>query len=214
MHWPGARTILAYASAGSPYSPAGRDVADHGGGWAGARRSQPALGAVHARRAKGTRERGRGGSWFGHRDGDSRADRVIHCECRILKAAWQRVANKVQGDGSGGAPRPKLRGAVRVGRGDERRHNPRCSHRHLANAAMTDRLVLKRASASRPSGEWRDEDHDVLADGVVSRPRPIADARDAGASAGRSADRVSAHGQRRVRALNGRHRAVDGGPQG
>jgi hypothetical protein len=28
-------------------------------------------------------------------------------------------------------------------------------------------LVLKRASASRPSGEWNDDDFDVLADGVV-----------------------------------------------
>jgi hypothetical protein len=28
-------------------------------------------------------------------------------------------------------------------------------------------LLLKRASASRPSGEWNDEDYDVLADGIV-----------------------------------------------
>jgi hypothetical protein len=28
-------------------------------------------------------------------------------------------------------------------------------------------LVLKRASASRPSGQWQDEDYDVLADGKV-----------------------------------------------
>jgi hypothetical protein len=28
-------------------------------------------------------------------------------------------------------------------------------------------LLLKRASASRPSGEWSDDDYDVLADGVV-----------------------------------------------
>jgi hypothetical protein len=28
------------------------------------------------------------------------------------------------------------------------------------------RLTLKRASASRPSGEWNDDDFDVLADGV------------------------------------------------
>jgi hypothetical protein len=28
-------------------------------------------------------------------------------------------------------------------------------------------LVLKRASASRPSGQWRHEDYDVLADGKV-----------------------------------------------
>jgi hypothetical protein len=29
------------------------------------------------------------------------------------------------------------------------------------------KLILKRASASRPSGEWNDDDFDVLADGVV-----------------------------------------------
>jgi hypothetical protein len=28
-------------------------------------------------------------------------------------------------------------------------------------------LILKRASASRSSGEWNDDDYDVLADGVV-----------------------------------------------
>jgi hypothetical protein len=28
-------------------------------------------------------------------------------------------------------------------------------------------LVLKRASASRPSGEWDDDDYDVLADGAA-----------------------------------------------
>jgi len=30
-----------------------------------------------------------------------------------------------------------------------------------------DQLILKRASASCPSGEWDDDDFDVLADGVV-----------------------------------------------
>ena len=30
-----------------------------------------------------------------------------------------------------------------------------------------DYAILKRASASRPSGEWNDDDYDVLADGVV-----------------------------------------------
>jgi hypothetical protein len=30
-----------------------------------------------------------------------------------------------------------------------------------------ERLILKRASASRLSGEWNDDDYDVLADGVV-----------------------------------------------
>jgi hypothetical protein len=33
--------------------------------------------------------------------------------------------------------------------------------------AVTENLILKRASASRPSGEWNDDDYDVLADGVV-----------------------------------------------
>jgi hypothetical protein len=28
-------------------------------------------------------------------------------------------------------------------------------------------LILKRASASRPTGQWNEEDYDVLADGVV-----------------------------------------------
>jgi hypothetical protein len=30
-----------------------------------------------------------------------------------------------------------------------------------------DYLILKRASASRPSGDWKDDDYDVLADGVI-----------------------------------------------
>jgi hypothetical protein len=30
-----------------------------------------------------------------------------------------------------------------------------------------DYLILKRASVSRPSGEWNDDDFDVLADGVA-----------------------------------------------
>jgi hypothetical protein len=29
------------------------------------------------------------------------------------------------------------------------------------------KLILKRAAASRPSGEWNDDDNDVLADGVA-----------------------------------------------
>ncbi|MFL6835005.1 MAG: hypothetical protein ACJ8F0_20695 [Xanthobacteraceae bacterium] len=28
-------------------------------------------------------------------------------------------------------------------------------------------LILKRASASRPSGEWNDDDYDVITDGAV-----------------------------------------------
>ena len=30
-----------------------------------------------------------------------------------------------------------------------------------------DYLILKRASASRPSGEWSDDDYDVLCEGAV-----------------------------------------------
>ena len=32
---------------------------------------------------------------------------------------------------------------------------------------MSPPLILKRASACRPSGEWNDDDFDVLADGTV-----------------------------------------------
>jgi hypothetical protein len=32
---------------------------------------------------------------------------------------------------------------------------------------MNRMLILKRASASRPGGEWNDDDYDALADGVV-----------------------------------------------
>jgi hypothetical protein len=32
---------------------------------------------------------------------------------------------------------------------------------------MATPLILKRASVSRPSGQWRDDDYDVLEDGVV-----------------------------------------------
>jgi hypothetical protein len=40
-----------------------------------------------------------------------------------------------------------------------------------------DYLTLKRASASRPSGEWSDDDYDVLCEGeVVGRIMKAADA--------------------------------------
>jgi len=32
---------------------------------------------------------------------------------------------------------------------------------------MTQQLILKRASTSGPSGEWNEDDYDVLADGTV-----------------------------------------------
>jgi hypothetical protein len=31
-------------------------------------------------------------------------------------------------------------------------------------------LILKRASTSRPSSKWSDDDYDVLADGIVVGP--------------------------------------------
>jgi hypothetical protein len=37
----------------------------------------------------------------------------------------------------------------------------------IATVAAMTRLTLKRASASRPDGQWKDEDYDVLADGKV-----------------------------------------------
>jgi hypothetical protein len=37
----------------------------------------------------------------------------------------------------------------------------------IASDTRLTPLILKRASASRPSGEWNDEDFDVLADGAV-----------------------------------------------
>jgi len=51
-------------------------------------------------------------------------------------------------------------------------------------------LILKRASASRPSGQWSENDYDVLADGAVvgrhADSRLRADAR------GRDGDRINA----------------------
>ena len=40
-------------------------------------------------------------------------------------------------------------------------------HRARQLGMERDYLLLKAASASRPSGEWNDDDYDVLADGVV-----------------------------------------------
>jgi hypothetical protein len=39
-------------------------------------------------------------------------------------------------------------------------------HNHRASSAMT-MLLLKRASVSRPSGKWNEDDYDVLADDEV-----------------------------------------------
>jgi hypothetical protein len=45
-----------------------------------------------------------------------------------------------------------------------------------------DYLTLKRGSASRPSGEWNDDDFDVVADGAVVGRIFKADASPVGAS--------------------------------
>jgi hypothetical protein len=63
-----------------------------------------------------------------------------------------------------------------------------------------DYLVLKGASASRPSGEWNDDDYDVLADGVVVGRIMKAAASPVGTpwlwtlTFGNHEDRISTHG--------------------
>ena len=37
----------------------------------------------------------------------------------------------------------------------------------MGSGAEMDQLILKRAALSRPSGQWNDDDYDVLADGEV-----------------------------------------------
>jgi hypothetical protein len=66
-------------------------------------------------------------------------------------------------------------------------------------------LVLKRASASRLSGEWSDDDYDVLADGVVVGRIMKAAAKPADASwlwtlaYGQHEDRTPTHGYEATR---------------
>jgi hypothetical protein len=38
---------------------------------------------------------------------------------------------------------------------------------HPLSYAAMEKLILKRASDSRPSGDWNDDDYDVLSDGTV-----------------------------------------------
>jgi hypothetical protein len=45
-------------------------------------------------------------------------------------------------------------------------HYVHCAQIQAETLAVA-KLILRRASASRPSGEWNDDDYDVLADGVV-----------------------------------------------
>jgi ADP-ribosylglycohydrolase len=64
-------------------------------------------------------------------------------------------------------------------------------------------LILKRASASRSSGEWSDDDYDVLADGVVVGRIMKAAAKPADASwlwtYGQHEDRTPTHGYEATR---------------
>jgi hypothetical protein len=71
--------------------------------------------------------------------------------------------------------RSEARGRRRLGQG-------RGGDNHQKDTVEKDYLVLKRASASRPSGEWSDEDYDVLADGVVVGRIFLANAAPVGAS--------------------------------
>jgi hypothetical protein len=64
-----------------------------------------------------------------------------------------------------------------------------------------DYLMLKRASASRPSGEWRYDDYDVIADGVVvgrimkAAAAPVTDARLRGDARGCDAGDENSYGR-------------------
>jgi hypothetical protein len=70
---------------------------------------------------------------------------------------------------------------------------------------MSPPLILKRASASRPSGEWNEDDFDVLADGIVVGRIFKANASSVGASwmwtlaFGQHADRTPTHGYTETR---------------
>jgi hypothetical protein len=53
--------------------------------------------------------------------------------------------------------------------------HPECMAAYAAvSGAAMNGLILKRPSASRPSGKWRDDDYDVLSEGqVVGRIRKV-----------------------------------------
>jgi hypothetical protein len=53
------------------------------------------------------------------------------------------------------------------GRASTPRLGPSRAHRTQFKTLAVTQLILKRASASRLSGEWSDDDFDALADGVV-----------------------------------------------
>jgi hypothetical protein len=67
-----------------------------------------------------------------------------------------------------GSPRRSSAQAAGASQGDHaaaRQDRQAADNRRLQ--MEKDYLILKRASASRPSGEWNDDDFDVLAGGVV-----------------------------------------------
>jgi hypothetical protein len=70
---------------------------------------------------------------------------------------------------------------------------------------MAQGLILKRASVSRPSAEWNDDDFDVLADGAVVGRIFKANASPIGASwmwtlaFGHHEDRTPTHGSESIR---------------
>ncbi len=73
----------------------------------------------------------------------------------------------------------------------------------------SDYLILRRASAFRPSGEWNDDDYDVLCNGVVVGRIMQAAAVPVGMSwmwtlaFGHHADRTPAHGYAATREADG-----------
>jgi hypothetical protein len=78
-------------------------------------------------------------------------------------------------------------------------------------------LILKHADASRPSGEWRDDDYDVLADGVVVGRTMKAAAAPVGTSwmwtlaFGHYEDRTPTHGTKQRGGRDGGSRKAGGG---
>jgi hypothetical protein len=70
---------------------------------------------------------------------------------------------------------------------------------------MTGQLILKRASASRLSGEWNDDDYDVLAEGVVigrifnSNAAPVGSPWIWALAFGHHEDRMATHGYAETR---------------
>ena len=72
-------------------------------------------------------------------------------------------------------------------------------------------LILKRASASRPSGQWSDDDYDVLEDGVVVGRISKEFGRAAGPSMGVGQRPLGGHSQARRARLRADARGRDAG---